>query len=171
MSRLYLHMHVHVCLDYFNQWNAGYYGYPVLVTLCSMRSKVMCLVASVVCIIIYIVYMYVAKNRLFSALPLESLLLSVFYYFLTEFKCLQCGLLCPTSCTDRAILTFLLKERGPWVLEYCIMVHIAHACCSAEYIFFSFTALIVVTVLNSHFSSVHWQYTLHTGYMWLYLQL
>ena len=49
-----------------------------------MHSRVMHLVASVcVC----------TKNWLFSALPLENLLLSVFYYFLTKFECLQCGLL------------------------------------------------------------------------------
>ena len=30
------------------------------------------------------------KNQLFSALPLENLLLSVFDYFFTEFKCLVC---------------------------------------------------------------------------------
>ena len=107
-------------------------GYPVQY---AQQGYVFGCIGLNVCIIIYIIYMYVAKNRLFSALPLESILLSVFYYFLTEFKCLQCGLLCPTSCTDRAILTFLLKERGPWVLEYCIMVHIAHVCCSAFFFY------------------------------------
>ena len=43
------------------------------------------------------------KNRLLSVLPLENLLLSVFYYFLTEFKHLQCGLPHPVS---RAIHAF-----------------------------------------------------------------
>ena len=33
---------------------------------------------------------HVCKKQLFSALPLENLLLSVFYYFFTEFKCLVC---------------------------------------------------------------------------------
>ena len=50
------------------------------------------------------------KIRLLSALLLDNLQLSVFYYFLTEFKCLQYGLLCPASCTDGAIHAFLNKK-------------------------------------------------------------
>ena len=53
-------------------------------------------------IVIYFLYVCQQKNRLFSALPLENLL-SVSCCLLFEFKCLQCGLLCPASCTDRAI--------------------------------------------------------------------
>ena len=47
--------------------------------------------------IMYIyIYMYVnKKNRLFSALPLENLLLSVMHCLHLKFKCLQCGLLRP----------------------------------------------------------------------------
>ena len=52
------------------------------------------------------------KNRLFSALLLEYLL-SVLCCLLFEFKCFQCGLLCPASCTNRAIHAFLNKMRGP----------------------------------------------------------
>ena len=48
-------------------------------------------------------YMYVNKNRLFSALPVENLPnLFRYMYFLTEFKHLQSGLLPPVCCTDRA---------------------------------------------------------------------
>ena len=36
---------------------------------------------------------YVNKNMLFSALPLENLLLGVICYLLFKFKLLQCGLL------------------------------------------------------------------------------
>ena len=51
--------------------------------------------------------MYVnKKNRLFSALPLKNLLLNVIYCLLFKFKHLQCGLLHPASCTDRAIHAF-----------------------------------------------------------------
>ena len=48
------------------------------------------------------------KNRLFSALPLEDLLLSVICCLLFKFKRLQCGLLCPASCTD--IVQFMLFQ-------------------------------------------------------------
>ena len=61
------------------------------------------------------------KNRLFSALPLETLLLNVFYCFLTEFKGLQCGLLHPASCTDRAIHAFPNKTQGPLALKYFLL--------------------------------------------------
>ena len=50
------------------------------------------------------------KNKLFSVLPLENLLLSVIYCFL---KHLQCDLLCPASCTDIAIHGFPNKTQGP----------------------------------------------------------
>ena len=54
-----------------------------------------------------LVYLYINKsNRLFSALLLENLLLSVIHCLLFEFKHLQCGLLRPVSCTDRVIHTF-----------------------------------------------------------------
>ena len=51
--------------------------------------------------------------RLFSALPPKNLQPTVFYCFLTESKCLQCGLLHPASCTDRAIYDFLNKTQRP----------------------------------------------------------
>ena len=53
------------------------------------------------CAYMCIYIMYVKKNRLFSALPLENLLLSVTCCLLFKFKYLQCGLPCPVSCTDR----------------------------------------------------------------------
>ena len=56
------------------------------------------------CMYMYVcmyVCMYVNKNRLFTALPFKILLLSVFYYFLTEFKCFQCSLLHLASCIYR----------------------------------------------------------------------
>ena len=54
------------------------------------------------------------KNRLFSGLPFKNLLLSVIYCLLFEFKHLQCDLLCPASCTDRAIHAFPNKTcRSP----------------------------------------------------------
>ena len=54
------------------------------------------------------------KNRLFSALPLENLLLNVIYCLLFKFKRLQCGLLHPASCTDRVIHAFPNKTcRSP----------------------------------------------------------
>ena len=51
------------------------------------------------------IHVYVNKNKVFSAVSLKNILLSVFYFFLTEFKCLKYGLLNPTSCTctNRAI--------------------------------------------------------------------
>ena len=76
----------------------------------------MYLVASVcvyirVYVYIYIfIYLYIyicgQKNWLFSAIPLENLLLSVMSCLLFEFKRLQCGLLRPASCTDRVIHAF-----------------------------------------------------------------
>ena len=53
------------------------------------------------------------KNRLLSALPLENLLLGIICCLLFEFKHLQCGLLRPTSYTDRAIHAFPNKTRRP----------------------------------------------------------
>ena len=61
-------------------------------------------------------YMYIylsTKNRLFSALLLEKLLLSVICCLLFEFKRLQCGLLHPASYTDRAIHAFPNKTWKP----------------------------------------------------------
>ena len=55
------------------------------------------------------------KNWLFSALPLENLLLSVMSCLFFDFKHLQCGLLRPASCTDRVIHAFPNKMRtSPW---------------------------------------------------------
>ena len=82
-----------------------------------MRSRVMHLVASV-CI-----YVCQRKNKLFSALPLEYLLLSVLCCLLLEFKRLWRSLIRPASCTDRAIHAFPNKtRRPPWPPEYCITV-------------------------------------------------
>ena len=53
------------------------------------------------------------KNRLFSVLPFENLLLNVIYCFLFKFKRLQCGLLRLASCTDRGIHAFPNKTWGP----------------------------------------------------------
>ena len=65
------------------------------------------------CLLVCIHIITSTKSRLFSVLPLENLLLSAFYYmyFLTEVKHLQCGLLCPASCTDRAIHSFPNKTE------------------------------------------------------------
>ena len=63
------------------------------------------------------------KNRLFSALPLENLLLSVICCLLFEFKHLQCGLLRPVSYTDRAIHAFPNKMQmppGPEILNFLL---------------------------------------------------
>ena len=49
------------------------------------------------------------KQSVYSALPLENLLLSIIF----EFKHLQCGLLRPTSYTDRAIHAFPNKTQRP----------------------------------------------------------
>ena len=66
------------------------------------------------CVHVYI-YICQQKNRLFSALPLENLLLSVMRCLLFKFKRLQCGLLHPASCTDRAIYAFPNKTwTSPW---------------------------------------------------------
>ena len=61
------------------------------------------------------IYICRQKNRLFNALLLENLLLSVICCLLFEFKRLQCGLLRPASCTDRVIHAFPNKTwRPPW---------------------------------------------------------
>ena len=75
-----------------------------------MRSRVMRLVKSV-CVRTYVrmyVHIYICrqKNRRFSALPLENLLLSVIYCLLFKFKRLQCGLLLPASYTDKRFTPF-----------------------------------------------------------------
>ena len=73
-----------------------------------MRSRVMHLIASVcvcmyVCLYIYVCILCDQKIDLFSVLPFEKFLLSVLYYLILEFKCLQSGFLHPASCTDEAI--------------------------------------------------------------------
>ena len=81
-----------------------------------MRSSVMCLVASI-CVRTYVRICMSTKKWLFSALWLENFLLSVICCLLFEFNHLQCGLLCPVSCTDRAIHAFpnntLRPHLGP----------------------------------------------------------
>ena len=90
-----------------------------------MRSRVMRLVASV-CVRICI-YVCQQKNRLFSALPLENLLLSVMHCLLFKFKRLQCSLLCPASCTDWVFLAFPNKTCSfPWpqiIFFWTLMAH------------------------------------------------
>ena len=87
-----------------------------------MRSRVMRLVLSVCVrtyVRIYTLYIYLflymsTKNRLFSALQLENLLLCVICCLLSEFKCLQCGLLHPANYRARAIHAFPNKTwRSP----------------------------------------------------------
>ena len=68
------------------------------------------------CRLVYVcmyIYIHVDKIRLFSALLLEKLLLSVVCSLLFGFKRLQCGLLHPASYTDRAIHAFPNKMRKP----------------------------------------------------------
>ena len=75
------------------------------------------------------IYIYVCqqKNRLFSALPLENLLLSVMSGLLFKYKRLQCGLLRPASCTDRVIHAFPNKTwTSPWprnIFFWTLMAH------------------------------------------------
>ena len=70
-----------------------------------------------VCVCMYNYYVD-KKNRLFSALLLANILLSVICCLLFEFKHLQCGLLCPASCTDRAIHAFPNRPLNP---EYFLL--------------------------------------------------
>ena len=80
------------------------------------------------------VCMHVNKNRLFSALPLENLPnLFRYMYFLTEFKHLQCGLLPPACCTDRANHFFQLDAipKRKKIFQGCN--------CSPEIFFFNGT--------------------------------
>ena len=67
-------------------------------------------------------YVYICqhKNRLFSALLLENLLLSVICCLLFEFKHIQCGLLHPVSYTDREI-PFQIRCRGLPDSEYFLL--------------------------------------------------
>ena len=67
-----------------------------------MRSRLMCLVASVC----GSMYMYVNKNSLFSGLLLENLLLSVLDCFLTEMEHLQYHLLCSAAVQTEQFMLF-----------------------------------------------------------------
>ena len=81
-----------------------------------MRSRVMFGRVGLCMYVRNYVYIYIyidKKTRLFSALLLENLLLSVIYCLLFEFKRLQCGLLHSASYTDRAIYAFPNKTRRP----------------------------------------------------------
>ena len=87
--------------------------------LCVWSRQFVCVLCTCTYMYIYMyiyIYMYVnKKNRLFSTLPLENLLPSVICCLLFQFKHLQCGLLCPVSCTDRVIHAFPKKTCGsPW---------------------------------------------------------
>ena len=96
-----------------------------------MRSRVMHLVL-LVCVSTYVricIYICRQRNRLFSALLLEKLLLhvSVIYCLLFEFKHLQCGLLHPASYTDRVIHAFPNKtSRSPWPQNIFLWALTAH---------------------------------------------
>ena len=90
-----------------------------------MLSKVMCLVASSVCVHVcmyacmymymHIVCLYVTKNWLFGGLSLESLLLCVYSITFS----LQCGLLhVHQKWASRAIHAFPNKMQGSLPLEY-----------------------------------------------------
>ena len=76
-----------------------------------------------------------------------------------------CGLLRPASCTDRAIHAFLLDQRGfPYLgILYYSMQSMCVLQCWKLFPFYC----IVVIVLNSltHFSPVHWQWSMRTGYV------
>ena len=50
------------------------------------------------------------RNMLFSALLLKTLLLGVICCLLFKFKCFQCGLLCPVSCTDGVMHAFQIRR-------------------------------------------------------------
>ena len=79
----------------------------VVITLCTHAQQGLCIQLHPFVYIYVYIYIYMStKNRVFSALPLENLLLSVICYLLFKFKRLQCGLLRPASCTDRAIHAF-----------------------------------------------------------------
>ena len=104
-----------------------------------MRSRVMHLVM-LVCVrstYVYIANMYImsTKNRLFSALPLENLLLSVICCLLFDFKCLQFCLLLPASCTDRAIHVFQIRQGGPLAPKFLCynsfdVMHVCRLACT-----------------------------------------
>ena len=83
------------------------YSEKSLLPCARMHSRAMHLVMSV-CVYMYI-YIYMYMYRLFSALPLENLLVSVICCLIFKFKRLQYGLLCPASCTDRVILACFSK--------------------------------------------------------------
>ena len=82
----------------------------VLLPCACMHSKGYAFSYIRLCICVYVCQQ---KNRLFSALPLENLLLSVICCLVFKFKHLQCGLLRPASCTDRVIHAFPNKTSSP----------------------------------------------------------
>ena len=114
-----------------------------------MCSRVMHLVMSV-CVCMYNYYV----DRLFSALPLANILLSVICCLLFEFKHLQCGLLCPVSCTDRTIHAFPNKMQRPPDLEYFLL---SFNCTSHSLGYYSWslelTAVVPVVCFSECFSS------------------
>ena len=62
------------------------------------------------------IFLYVCQQKTGCLMPYHSKISHWVYstnFFLTEQKCLQCGLLRPASCIERAIHTFLLEQRGP----------------------------------------------------------
>ena len=64
----------------------------------------------------------VTKYRLFSALLLENLLLSVICCLLDlEFKLLQCGLLHPVSLQPEQFMLFQIRRVGPLALKYFLL--------------------------------------------------
>ena len=92
----------------------------MVITLCAYAQQGyafdrVCLYIHVYIYICIFVYVHVCqqKNKLFSALPLENLLLNVIYCLFFKFKRLQCGLLHLASCTDRVIHAFPNKTCRP----------------------------------------------------------
>ena len=90
----------------------------ITMTCVRMHSRLMHLVAMVCVRIGIYIYIYIQNFDRKQAvqclkLPLTNILLRVICCLLFEFKCLQCGLLCPASYTDRAIRAFPNITRRP----------------------------------------------------------
>ena len=101
---LFNHVSVCVCVcicTYMHALACGYYLLPYYLPCAHIRIQ------SHWFVYVFIIIIYVNKNRLLCCTARKFSAECILLYCLTEFKCLQCGLLQPAiAVQDRAILAF-----------------------------------------------------------------
>ena len=120
------YIHIHQCID------MCVYAVIILyaITLCTYTQQGYAFGHISLCMYTCICMYTWQKSNLFVALPFGKILLSVSYFLLMEFKCLQSGFPHPASCTDEAIHACSIKT-SPGILHYSMPCLIVMTCSSS----------------------------------------